>query len=1272
MFSSIAVKRSRVQIRMPLLRSFSILLIISLLMLPAGALAAPAGDTSAAAIANKVVFFASDGMRPDLMEQYASQGYMPTYAALMAAGVRGDNGMLQAFPPNTGVGWYTMMTGTYPSEHGSTNNTYHRVGEVAFNNRTSFSAANTLQADTLAAAAERAGKKVAQVDWVGGVQSNIAGPTVDFANFFSTRGVLAAPLNAGEQAGAAAFGISYQVAAVAPAAGWTNVPAGDTAAAPQQTVLTVATTFAAQNPTRLYDVYFYDSVVDGVVGYDHAILVRSAASKNGSQAAVDLAVGDFREIKLSGADGLIGARAGQTAGFYTKLISLAPDLSSFKLYFTSVERVIAKCSTAACNALPAGGAGEDRLEKYIAENLPTYISADFAPLEARIIDEDTYVEQGRDLEKAYGDAVLDYILGTLQPNTDIAFVGYPVTDEFQHQFMALTTPTDMDGNPNPTYDDADYNGVADNRVAIREGYIRSAYVEADTKLARARQLMGGSPTTFAASDHGFAPQWYAVNAGKVLSDAGLQSPEQPSNCRAAATTNQAKACWAGGTAQIYVNLAGRDPGGVVAAANYETVRNQIIAAFQNLTDPNNPNATIIGAIFKKEQLRNVDGSDSLHPSRSGDVVVVLRPPYQFDAATAGQTIAYSQFFGQHGYLPDLVDLAHNVNMHATFVASGPGIRQQAPVAGVRAVDLAPTLAFLMNIPGPQNARGKILTNLSAAAGRYKEITILDISDYHGQLIPLSEAADNVNPTSTSNPTFGIGGAAFLKPWFDVYRAEAPSGSLTVAAGDSVGATPPISSFFGDTPTIEIMNMMGFSADGLGNHNFDRGQAYLRSTLIPLANYPFLSANVIDPATNDTPAEWSKSKIFTIDGIKVGLVGFTNDDAPTLVSPTAFPPFVVTNSLDAVNKRAAQLRKQQKVSVVVAIGHLGATDGTLTNPTGPLIDLADNVTGVDAVIGDHTDFQVVSTRPNGVLVAENRSKGIRFTRVRLLFDTNLKQVVYKTADFHKPWDIGITPDAAIQARINDLNAQLAPILGTVIGSSNKFIPRADQCGGSTGRTCESLVGNVVTDAMRTKYSSIGVQFAITNSGGLRADLTCPTTDNPSDFCPAYTPPPYLITRGQVLTVLPFGNIVVTLQVNGAELKTMLENGVSRMPAVDGRFPQVSGLCFTYDIAAPAGSRVTSAVLANADATCSATAVDLTAASTYKIAENDFMASGGDGYPFFTPRITTQDIMDQVTADYITANSPLSPFVLAAPAGRINCTDGNGTGTAPNCPALTASP
>jgi 2',3'-cyclic-nucleotide 2'-phosphodiesterase (5'-nucleotidase family) len=1067
----------------------------------------------------------------------------------------------------------------------------------------------------------------------------LQGPVVDFRSFFSTRGVLAFPLVPAEQTGAAAFGISYQLASFANASGWTNAPAGDPAATPQETVLTVATTFAAQNPTRTYDVYIYDSVVNGVAAYDTAILVRSGLSKDASSAnrAAELAEDEWADIKLKGPDGLIGARAGQTAGMYVKLVDLAGGaggIGSFKLYFTSVQRV-----NATYNAL--GAAGSTAFEETLAADFPTSTAADFAPLEAGIVDEDTYVEQGLMWKDAHF-AYLEYIIEDLGVKPDLLMLGTPVTDEFSHQFMALVTPTDIDGAPNPYFDDATNDDVADGRVATREGYIRSAYEEADDTLGLGRQLMGDGTTIFAASDHGFAPQWYAVNAGKVLFDAGLQNSgggtptEVTSNCRAGAgagALNLAKACWAGGTAQIYVNPT------LPAGQTYAGVRDAVVAAFQNLTDPANPGKQVVARIMKKEELRNVDGSDSLHPNRSGDVVVVLRPPYQFDAATPGQRIAFSQFFGQHGYLPELVDLEDNINLHGSFIASGPGIRHRDPVAGVRAIDLAPTLSFLLDIPGPQNARGRILYQLLERPGQYKELTILDISDYHGQLVPLAETADTF-----AAPLFEIGGAAFLKPWFDWYRQEATGGSITVAAGDSVGATPPISAFFGDRPTIELMNMMGFSADGLGNHNFDKGQAYLRNTLIPLATFPYLSSNVVD-AGGRTPSQWSPSKVFdNFDGAKLGVVGFTNEDAPQLVFPNAFDPFSVVPRLPKV-QAAVDALKANKIGPIVVMGHDGATAGTLTAPTGPLVDLANQLKNVDVLIGDHTDFQVSAT-VNGILVVENRSKGIRFTRVRIVVDTSTKEVLYKTADFHKPWAIGVTPDPAIQGRITDLNTQLQPLLGVVIGNSEIEVLRTDACGNTAGRTCESRVGNATTDAMRLTY---GTDFAITNSGGLRDRLTCPPAGGGTGFCPASSPPPYPITRGQVLAVLPFGNVVVTLQVNGAELKTMLENGISAMPAVNGRFPQVSGLCFTYDIAAPVGSRVTGAVRQAADGTCTGAAVDLTAGSTYTIAENDFMASGGDGYPNFAARVTSRDIMDQVLADHIQANTPINPVIQ----GRIKC-------------------
>jgi hypothetical protein len=344
-----------------------------------------------------------------------------------------------------------------------------------------------------------------------------------------------------------------------------------------------------------------------------------------------------------------------------------------------------------------------------------------------------------------------------------------------------------------------------------------------------------------------------------------------------------------------------------------------------LSDPANPGSQVVLKILQKEELRNVDGSDSLHPNRSGDVVVVLNPPYQFDAATPGETIAFSQFFGQHGYLPETVVLANSVNMHGTFVASGPGIRRQNPVAGIRAIDLAPTVAFLLQIPGPLNARGKILYQYSIA-GRFKEANILQISDYHGQLTPLSEAADTVGPN------FGIGGSAFLKPWFDVYRAEAQGATLTLSGGDSVGATPPISNFFGDKPTIQIMNLMGFTSDGLGNHNFDSGQTYLRTELIPLAAFPYLSANIVNPANGKTPAEWKPSAVFAFDGFKLGIVGFSNADIASLIPSGYLDPFVVTNAVTAINAEAAKLRFKSKVQTC-AVGHEGLLEGHW-HPTDP--------------------------------------------------------------------------------------------------------------------------------------------------------------------------------------------------------------------------------------------------------------------------------------------------------------------------------------------------
>ncbi len=539
---------------------------------------------------------------------------------------------------------------------------------------------------------------------------------------------------------------------------------------------------------------------------------------------------------------------------------------------------------------------------------------------------------------------------------------------------------------------------------------------------------------------------------------------------------------------------------------------------------------------------------------------------------------------------------------------------------------------------------------SAGATSRESVTlqILNVSDWHGALDPVN----------------GVGGAAVLSAYFQMERAANPN-SLTLTAGDAFGASPPLANFFNEEPAVLAMRLMGFDADTLGNHNFDKGIEHLQD-MIDLAGAPpgeqpgdpyyFVSANLRN--RDDNLSGVRDYRIFEVGGVKVAVIGITNPEAPTLVFPGNFGTIEVTDPVPAANKAMAQARREG-AKVFVAITHLGVTG---FNPAtgaafGPLIDFAENVGGFHLILGDHTDFQF-SGVINNALVVENRSKGATYARIQLTVDPNNGRTIDRSAEFITPLASAVTPDPAIEEMLQPYRDALGPIFNEVIGASTVAVPRSDACGREDGRLCESLVGNVTTDSMRLTY---GTDFAITNAGGLRASLTCPTVDNPTDFCPPFTPPPFPITRGQVLTVLPFGNVVVTVSVSGEELKTFLENGVSAMPGANGRFPQVSGLCFTYDVAAAPGNRVTSAVRQAVDGSCSGDAVDLTAASTFSLATNDFMASGGDGYPVVYGRSVTQGIMDQVLADYITASSPLSPSIQ----GRITCTSSGATA----CPVVT---
>jgi 2',3'-cyclic-nucleotide 2'-phosphodiesterase (5'-nucleotidase family)/predicted AlkP superfamily phosphohydrolase/phosphomutase len=1233
-----------------------LLAVVGLLASTVAAPAAAAPPPGKGPSSGTAVFFAADGMRQDLVARYAAQGLMPTMASFLKNGTSATgNGLLTEAPPNTGAGWYSLATGAWPGVHGSTNNTFH-INGASFATSTSAFLPGVLRAESIAQSAERGGLKVAQVEWAGGRNATIQGPTIDFQTFFSGRGVAtnfvghAGDVLFDDPAFIGSFGLQFDTptgleipgpaadippfpaAAPTDATGWSgNLPATFSPAKEMRLrVLDFGTDKYGLNA------WVFDSTDDGATNYDKVLFSRT---KSAADAVATIGEGVFADVKVTIQGGPLN---GQTAGMLVRVEELTPDLSRVRLFHTSVSR-----ATASWPTWPGEPQFTGSFEEYLARTFPTSTAADFAILESGVTSEATYVEQG--LYWATGHTpMLKYVMDRYHP--DLLLAGMPTTDEFQHQFLGLVSPTLPNGAANPAFDDVDLNGVADGRVAAREAFIREAYEEADETLTLARGLAGGNPVTFVSSDHGFAPQFLAIDASKVLVDLGLLSVPQTSNCRPATgeTIGKAKACWAGGAVQIYLNLAGRDPTGggftQVAAADLDKTVASIKAAFQNLSDSNdwthdgNPEGwKVIDRVFTKAEARHIPNGpgstvDMAHPTRTGDVVAFSYPPYQFDAQTPGTLVAPSHFFGQHGYVPDVQNLAANVNMRATFLAGGPGIAKGQVTA--RTIDLAPTLAYILGIPEPQHSQGRVLTGALKGGSSIKPISIVGLTDFHGQLDP-----STLN-TFDSGINVPVGGASLLASMFDEEFANLPGPGLLLASGDNVGASPANSGLLDDKPAIDVENAWGLDATSLGNHEFDYGVERLLDH-IARADFPFLATNVVEDSTGDLPDWLQPSNVFVINGIPVGVIGAELKETPQLVSGPATAGLTFLDEGPRIHAESVRL-KALGVNVQVVVIHQGTSTGTNTvgnapgTPwTGPILSIADQLqdTTVDAMLVGHT-HRISNLVRGHIPILEGYNAGMSYSVLQLMVRDG--DVVWAGGATRVAKDIGVAPRADVQAIVDDANAQTAVLRNQVIGTQQFDIKR------DPTRLHESAMGNMVADAMREKYP--GVEAALTNSGGLRADINCSP--------PSAGEQPCEVTWGEVFSVLPFGNRTVIETLTGSVLQQAFLNGFT--PFCDpnftggtGRFPQVSGLKVQFHCngiapvvdnmwKAPNGPGGTLTAIGPAD--------------TVRIVTNDFMytaGGGGDGYPPFlqqgTDVLQPGDDLRQVATDYITAHSPVAPVV-----------------------------
>lgn len=513
------------------------------------------------------------------------------------------------------------------------------------------------------------------------------------------------------------------------------------------------------------------------------------------------------------------------------------------------------------------------------------------------------------------------------------------------------------------------------------------------------------------------------------------------------------------------------------------------------------------------------------------------------------------------------------------------------------------------------------TNAATSFKPRQPVTIqfLTVSDWHAQLDPLSV-------TGVGN----VGGAAELLSYWKADRAANPN-SLTITAGDAYGAAPPLSGFFEEEPAVKTMNAMGFDVDTFGNHNFDRGIAHLQR-MIDLADFQYVSANLKN--VEDNLSGVKPFEIFDVDGVKVAVIGVTNQEAPTLVFPGNFGTIEITDPVEAANKARGQA-KQAGAQVFVAITHMGieGADPVTGAPVGRLIDFASGLEDFDVVFGDHTDVQF-NTVINGALVVENRSKGLTYSKTNLTVDPKTGEVLNSAVQFVTPLSSSVTPDASIVNLLAPYRSQLAAAFDTKVGVATNIFPR----GGNVERVREVAIGNLVADSMRLRY---GTQLAFTNGGGLRAAL-------PSSYAPLdktlrrpgagyVAGPPYDLVIGDIFTVLPFGNSVVTRSVTGAQLHAIVEHSIAALPSANGRFAQISGFKFSYDVTRAPGSRVVSLTLDDGTPI-------LADATTYTLATNDFTNAGGDGYTMLADgKGTTREVMADVLLDYVRQLGTITPTI-----------------------------
>jgi 5'-nucleotidase len=601
-------------------------------------------------------------------------------------------------------------------------------------------------------------------------------------------------------------------------------------------------------------------------------------------------------------------------------------------------------------------------------------------------------------------------------------------------------------------------------------------------------------------------------------------------------------------------------------------------------------------------------------------------------------------------------------------------------------------AVALAVAGPGSPATAAPQAPSTPNGPTLDIQLLSFNDFHGNLeAPTGSSGRLITghalPSGATKPTDittdaltppGVGGVEYLATHLAQARVGHPY-SLTVAAGDLIGASPLLSGAFHDEPTILAMNALKLDASAVGNHEFDEGYQELQrmanggciddgdgmnnqnscpSGSFPGASFDYLAANVFKAGTTETilPAYTIKN----IKGAKIGFIGMTLKDTPSIVTASGVAGLEFTDEVATANALVPVL-KAQGVNAIIVLIHQGGTPATTTytaehgtydvappfdatcstetrdgvkgaqlTDDSPILDISRKLSPqIDMVISGHTHQPYVCSQPDPAgqerLITSASSFGRLFTETNLTYDlrtNDIRRSSVKGTNFVVSRDVAKDPRQT--SIINTYNTLVQPIANKVIGS----IAGAATLPKTSAEDPETSLGRLIADAQLADDSlpagGPAPQIAFMNPGGIRSDLV-PSANGD-------------VTFGAAFSVQPFNNYVVAMDMTGQQILDLLEQQWSGSNATAPKILQVSeGFTYTYSESAPAGSKVDpSTVMLNG------TVID--PAATYRVAANSFLADGGDNFAAFAAAtnkyIGGLDI--DAFADYLTAHSPYAPI------------------------------